>query len=349
LAIFLGESKALLKKSGITGFLMGIAFLTKQTIITTIFPFFALILLGTKRPKAGIKKLMILVFLGGFLSILSIFVIFFQSKGGLADFYNAVFAYNFLYFFESVPTQQGLSLFDRLVWLITFPEAITSMLLISLTFSAYLVLKEKDKLSIFLFTFLISSLAAVKLGGLREYKHYYVMITPALAITFTYFLFYLRKIIEKKYLFLAILIFAITAFLPIVKDYMSYLSKDKKTILSLQYGVDTGVFNEAVTVAAFVKKNTQPNEKILVIGDEPEIYYFSEREPATKFIYLSPLRLKREFFQEFNREIMANQPKMVIYDKRFIPRGNDKVQIGKVRYVKFKDFEAYSLYQPNYD
>jgi Dolichyl-phosphate-mannose-protein mannosyltransferase len=53
------------------------------------------------------------------------------------------------------------------------------------------------------------------------------------------------------------------------------------------YGLDP--FPEAIPVAAYIRSHTGPNERIAVLGSEPEIYFYADRHSATSFLYIEPL------------------------------------------------------------
>jgi hypothetical protein len=66
-------------------------------------------------------------------------------------------------------------------------------------------------------------------------------------------------------------------------------------------------FAAAPRAAQYVQEHTQPGERILVVGSEPEIYYFSERPSCTRLVITYPLTgpypyaegLRKEFLKDF--------------------------------------------------
>jgi hypothetical protein len=75
-------------------------------------------------------------------------------------------------------------------------------------------------------------------------------------------------------------------------------------------------FGVASRVVDYIKANATEGEPILIIGSEPEIYYFSERPACTRLVITYPLtgpypyspRLRREFLRDFEK----HQPRYVI-------------------------------------
>jgi hypothetical protein len=68
-------------------------------------------------------------------------------------------------------------------------------------------------------------------------------------------------------------------------------------------------------VADFIRRNTSPDERILVWGFEPLIYFMADRPPATRFIYTVPLVTAwspPEWRQEVLSDIARKQPAFVV-------------------------------------
>jgi hypothetical protein len=78
-------------------------------------------------------------------------------------------------------------------------------------------------------------------------------------------------------------------------------------------------FPESLEVAKYIKANTTPDDKIVVFGSEPEIYFYSQRRSATSFIYTYPLMenhpLALEMQKEMISQIETNKPKIMVIVK----------------------------------
>jgi hypothetical protein len=53
------------------------------------------------------------------------------------------------------------------------------------------------------------------------------------------------------------------------------------------YGRDP--FPEAIPISAYIRRHTTENQRIAVIGSEPEIYFYSHRHSATPYLYIEPM------------------------------------------------------------
>lgn len=75
-------------------------------------------------------------------------------------------------------------------------------------------------------------------------------------------------------------------------------------------------FPEAVVVGDYLRANTRPGDKILVLGSEPEIYFYARRRGASGHIYMYGLMEEhpyaRRMQQELAAEAEAARPEIVV-------------------------------------
>jgi hypothetical protein len=76
-------------------------------------------------------------------------------------------------------------------------------------------------------------------------------------------------------------------------------------------------FLEAPKVADYLREHTSAEERIAVIGSEPEIYFHARRPSASGYIYMyaltEPLPLAQKMRDEFAHEIEAAKPRYVVF------------------------------------
>jgi hypothetical protein len=69
-------------------------------------------------------------------------------------------------------------------------------------------------------------------------------------------------------------------------------------------------------VAKYIEENTLPKDRILVLGSEPQIYFYSRRLSATGHIYMYGLMenqiYARKMQQEMIKEIETADPKFIV-------------------------------------
>jgi hypothetical protein len=79
----------------------------------------------------------------------------------------------------------------------------------------------------------------------------------------------------------------------------------------------TTLFSETLPVAQYIKTNSTPNERIAVLGSEPEIYFYARRRGATGYIYIYPLMESQPFAKRMQDEMISEiehrKPQYVVY------------------------------------
>ena len=85
----------------------------------------------------------------------------------------------------------------------------------------------------------------------------------------------------------------------------------------LIYGLNP--FAESLEIAKYIREHSQKNDKVAVLGSEPQIYFYSDRKSATRHLYMYPLMEKhayaRQIQAEMIREIEEAQPEFVVVVK----------------------------------
>jgi hypothetical protein len=76
-------------------------------------------------------------------------------------------------------------------------------------------------------------------------------------------------------------------------------------------------FPESLRIAEFIRGNTRPDVPIAVIGSEPQIYFYSDRRSATKYIYTYPLMELQPYAMQMQEEMIAQietaNPEFVVF------------------------------------
>ena len=110
-----------------------------------------------------------------------------------------------------------------------------------------------------------------------------------------------------------------------------------------KYNAGTDFSSRAdMEVADYVAAHTQPDEKIFIWGFEPEVYFLSQHENATRFIYNFPLYgpyAIGTLQQEFIRDLKAQQPVYILIVKNdAIPHVTATQQDSWAGYKSFNEF-----------
>jgi hypothetical protein len=64
-------------------------------------------------------------------------------------------------------------------------------------------------------------------------------------------------------------------------------------------------FPEAVQIGTYIREHAEPDAKIAVLGSEPEIYFYAERESATGYIYTYGLMEEQRYASQMQQEMMG--------------------------------------------
>jgi hypothetical protein len=75
-------------------------------------------------------------------------------------------------------------------------------------------------------------------------------------------------------------------------------------------------FPESIEIAEYIKNHSTKDDKIAIIGSEPQIYFYTNRKAATGYIYMYGLMENQDYAskmqQEMIHEIESNNPKYAV-------------------------------------
>lgn len=84
-----------------------------------------------------------------------------------------------------------------------------------------------------------------------------------------------------------------------------------------RYVYGANPFPEIIQVADYIKAHSDENDKIAVLGSEPELFFYAHRRSATGYIYtyglMEPQKYARQMQREMIREIESARPKYIVY------------------------------------
>jgi len=76
-------------------------------------------------------------------------------------------------------------------------------------------------------------------------------------------------------------------------------------------------FVEAIAMADYIRTHSATDDRVAVLGSEPEIYFYSRRHSATGYIYTYPLMEPQPFAAQMQREMIheieTNQPSYLVW------------------------------------
>ena len=81
----------------------------------------------------------------------------------------------------------------------------------------------------------------------------------------------------------------------------------------------TNPFSESIPIANFIVEHTEPDDRIAVIGSEPQLYFYTHRRAATGFLYtyalMEPHRYALDMHKQMIAEIERNRPAILVIVK----------------------------------
>lgn len=165
---------------------------------------------------------------------------------------------------------------------------------------------------LFLFSFLTTTPGFVFRG------HYFITFFPFAFIYFGISMEFIRILLLRKFNIRLTTILVCILFVLVFrfKTHKEYYFKENPIKLSRSiYGANP--FIEAIPISEFIKNNTKEDERIIVLGSEPEIYFYSNRKSATGFIYMYPLMeihpYSREMQMNLVKDMETNTYSYLIY------------------------------------
>jgi 4-amino-4-deoxy-L-arabinose transferase-like glycosyltransferase len=171
---------------------------------------------------------------------------------------------------------------------------------------------------IFLLGFLMVSVLAICPGYFFR-EHYYIMLLPAICLFIGESVRAMHAVFEKLKsgslsLVLSSLVI-IAAMAHALYHDREYFFLDPVEIVGRKLS-GGNPFPESLAVAKYIEENTSPNDRILVLGSEPQIYFYSRRISATGHIYMYGLmenqKYARSMQQEMIREIVSANPEIIV-------------------------------------
>lgn len=297
--------------------------------------------------KISIVPLM-LIFAAGFLLPILIIIIYFYQYQALPSLVENLVDYNQKYnadglWILTAPASKGGGIFNILNWLKTVPEVIGPFVALSLV-ALYTYRKSKSYLWWVSLIYIVSSWIGAKLGGTREFPHYYIPLVAGLS--FCSLLFF-EKLIKSKRTNLAMLITLILAGLVIVPE-ASNLISGPLGVLKGEFGTYGYWFNDAPKVAKWITKNTHKSDSLLIWANEPEIYFYTQRKSLTEHInfysfFYRPPAVKENWL----KGVKSSPPKWIITYINDPPSYQELAQLfpDMAEYNKVTEIGTYMVFQ----
>ena len=317
-AKFHGQAKE--KMLFFTGLMLGLSFLMKQqAVFFIVFGGLMVILWAVQKKPIALKPLIrqTLVYSAGVLIPYILTVAILMLAGAFDKFWFWTVEYASKYA-SGVPFKDGKTLFNMsftpmwkefgLLWILSFAGFI-------LVFFTNLSWKQKlFVLGLGIFAFLTVC------PGFYFRQHYFISYLPAVGLTAAMSLHaaagFLEKTLKAKTLaFILPTAFVLIAIAALSKNKEYYFQSEPDEISKTYYG--TNPFVESKEIARFLQENTNPDDKIAVVGSEPQIYVYADRQAATGYLYTYGLVENHAYNATMQNEMIAEiekaKPRYIVF------------------------------------
>ncbi|MBN8702640.1 MAG: glycosyltransferase family 39 protein [Bacteroidetes bacterium] len=254
---------------------------------------------------------------GGFL-IVGIFFLIIIVKGGLNEMLYWTFEYSKKYT-QLMPFEEGVKYFKytrdailqnhKFFWY----HSILALAVCLFRFIPY-------QLKAFGITLLACSFLTI-VPGYFFYGHYWIQVVPGLAVVAGLTYHCIKTAFEKlklgkfsiKYIYLTV--FGILVFNHTKAQKSYYFHPNYELILRQTYG--NNPFPEAMKIGDFINANTKPEDNIVLLGSEPEIYFYTKKRCPSRHFYFTALVTNvpehKEWQRQFVKDTEKANPKYLVY------------------------------------
>jgi hypothetical protein len=293
----------------LSGLMFGFSFLMKQqALFFIIFGGFIFIVHFIVTKSNAIGKLLVNLLaysLGVFLPYL-ITIYLMYATGVFKNFWFWTFEYASKYA-SGVSFEEGKMLFGMsfkpmweefmLVWIL----ALIGIILVIVS-KRWTIEQKILSLGIFIFSFLTVC------PGFYFRQHYFVPfligvgLVSAIAVD-TLSNYFKSKLNLNLKVFLPVTLLVIISFIALSKGKVYYFKTKTSQLSRMIYG--TNPFIESVEIARFIKENSSKEDKIAILGSEPQIFLYADRNSATGYIYTYGLMEIHDYNLKMHQEMIA--------------------------------------------
>jgi hypothetical protein len=171
----------------------------------------------------------------------------------------------------------------------------------------------------FVFGFTLFSFLAV-CPGLYFRSHYFIFLLPSVALLagagFVYLIEFFKDSRSKLWArFGPVLLVSFVLLSSVYQQWQLFFIANAGEAVRLLYGENP--FPETIVISQYIKEHTNPQDRIVVIGSEPQIYFYADRRAATGHIYMYPLMENHPYAlrmqQELVSDVESNQPVFLVF------------------------------------
>jgi len=326
--------------------LLGVAFIMKQHGAGfIIFAGFYLLFTEIRRRPFSWKSFVAkgIVFLLGVLLPLAVTCLILWRCGVFGKFWFWTFDYAREYV-SAVPLSIGLKYLK--MWITSIVSStILLWILAGVGLTCLWWNKKARQHRVFAIGFLLFSFLAI-CPGFYFRPHYFILLLPAVALLAGIGISSIQTLFAQMRSALAgraipILLAFFALFHTIYQQRIFFFVMSPSEASRSTYGWNP--FPESLEIARFIKEHSEKNDRIAVMGSEPQIYFYSNRRSATGHIYTYALMEDHSYAstmqEEMIREIESWSPKFLVFvniPTSWLARADSKKLIFKW-FIQYQD------------
>ena len=303
-----------------SGIFFGLAFLMKQPgALLGVFAFFYLVFVACRRTAIDWRRLAkaSAIFAAGCVVPFAMTCLWLWRAGVFSSFWFWTFSYARQYS-SLVSLKDGWGLFTyNFVPLFKAAAGLWVIAIVGLV--ACIWHRAARKHAVFTIGLLAFSFLAVS-SGLYFRTHYFIMLLPAIALLSSVAIVattdMLSRGVAKPWLRAVPLVIFLFAWGWAVGKNAKYYFRLTPSQASRAVYINSP-FIDAVAVSDYLRHHTSPTDKLIVLGSEPEIYFYAHRLSASGYIYMYGLMEKQPYWQEMQQqmihEVESNRPAYLVY------------------------------------
>lgn len=289
------------------GLMAGCAVLIKQTAFVPLL-LIGLYIVVTRRSPVGLFKA-----IAGAGLIAGVFVVYFISQGAYGALVTHIFEYARLSTIDGYARifcdngQIGTKCLTD--WLFNF-KVVSVGILLCIAIAGYLLRIKARSTEWWLgLLYTIGTFLVIKMAGWKDWPHYYLLFTPGIALG----IWHLTLITRNWWKWVLRLVYVLL-FLVLIFN-VSVGWEGARKILFIEYGSnDDQIFWQAPELAVWLQARVKPGEKLMVINDEAEIYYYAKIVNQTHYgyYYLFALKPQGKEMRDWLRQQEEHPPDYVV-------------------------------------
>ena len=156
--------------------------------------------------------------------------------------------------------------------------------------------------------------------GLYFREHYFLLLLPASALLVGISISALQDMLSslpsrmaRSFIPMLVVVFCLGATVYEQRDFLFHMTPLQASRSA--HGLNP--FVESLEIAKYIREHTNPDDRIAILGSEPQIYFYSQRRSAGSYIYMYPLMEEHEFAvamqKEMIRQIESSMPALVVF------------------------------------